>query len=74
MHRFFLGFEGDQWKLWRQGADRAIRTFDTKAAAMDFSTAHVRTHEGSLVIKTKGDVIQEERTYPRSADPSRSPG
>jgi len=29
---------------------------------------------GSVRIKTQGHVIQEERTYPRKADPKRSKG
>jgi Uncharacterized protein conserved in bacteria (DUF2188) len=74
MNRYFLGFEGDRWKLWRQGAERAIRTFETKQAAVDFSTDHVSEHSGSLVIKTKENVFQEERTYPRDQDPKASRG
>ncbi|MEY2563548.1 MAG: hypothetical protein QOH88_1741 [Verrucomicrobiota bacterium] len=74
LDKYDLLHEDDQWKLKQRGSQRAVRSFDTKDEAKEFSTEYVAKHTGSLVIRKKNDKIQEERTYPRSADPKRSPG
>ncbi|MEY2563609.1 MAG: hypothetical protein QOH88_1802 [Verrucomicrobiota bacterium] len=74
LDKYDLSHEDDQWKLKQRGAERAIRSFDTKDDAKKFSTDYVERHSGSLVSRKKDDKIQEERTYPRSADPKRSRG
>jgi hypothetical protein len=74
LNKYDLLHEDDQWKLRQRGAERAIRSFETKDDGMEFSTKYVGTHGGSLVVRKLNDRIQEERTYPRSADPKRSPG
>lgn len=74
MNTYELYKEGDQWKLASQGAERAIKVFSTKEEGMDFSTDFVAQRGGSLKIKKENGHIQEERTYPRTADPSKSPG
>ena len=65
--------DGD-WKLQRAGGSRAIRRFDTKQEAMQFSTQHVKKNGGSLKVHKQDGTFQEERTYPRSADPRRTKG
>jgi hypothetical protein len=74
LDKYDLLHEDDQWKLKERGAQRAIKTFETKDNGMDFSTHYVKDHGGSLVVRKLNDRIQEERTYPRSADPRQSPG
>lgn len=74
MDNYELLKDGDIWKLRRQGASRAAKTFDTKAEGLEYSTEYMREHGGSLKIKTKRGRIQEERTYPRSKDPRSSRG
>lgn len=74
LNKYDLLHEDDQWKLRQRGAERAIRTFETKEEGMKFSTDYVDEHGGSLVVRKLNDRIQEERTYPRSADPRQSPG
>ena len=64
-----------QWKLKREGAERASRVFDTKDEAVRESAQFVREHGGgSVKIHSQDGRIQEERTYPRSADPRSSKG
>ena len=74
LNKYDLLHEDDQWKLKQRGAERAIRTFETKEEGMKFNTDYVDEHGGSLVVRKLDDCIQEERTYPRSADPKRSLG
>lgn len=74
MENYYLSPEGDKWKLHGQGAQRATRVFDTKGEAVKESAEFMRQHGGSLRIQKGNGVLQEERTYPRSADPRRSPG
>lgn len=66
----------DRWDLKEDGSGRAKATFDTKADATKAGVLAKAVGKGGGSVKiqtTKGD-IQEERTYPRSADPKRSPG
>jgi hypothetical protein len=74
MDNYYLSSDEGKWKLHRQGGQRAVDVFDNKADAVKDSAAYVREHGGSLKIKKKDGQIQEERTYPRSADPKKSPG
>ena len=74
MDKYDLLKEDDQWKLRKQGAERSVKTFDTKEKAKDFSVRYMHEHGGSLRIRKENGRIQEERTYPRSSDPKRSKG
>jgi hypothetical protein len=74
LDRYDLVHQDDSWKLEKHGAERAIRNFETKEDAMEFSTDYVKEHSGSLRIHKQGGQFQEERTYPRKDDPRRSPG
>jgi hypothetical protein len=74
MDNYHLVRDGKEWKLRRQGASRSALTFDNKQDAVPGSAAFMRDHGGSLKIHDKKGKIQEERTYPRSADPPESPG
>lgn len=74
MDNYELNKKDETWRLIRQGGDRAIKTFDTKNDGLDFSTQYMRDHGGSLKIKKGNGAFQEERTYPRSADPRKTKG
>ena len=65
-----------KWELKAQGADRPAATFATKAAATKGGVLEkaVGKAGGSVRIRTVDGKIQEERTYPGSADPRRSKG
>ena len=60
--------------LEKEGSNRAKRTFDTKEDALKNLRDAVGPHGGSVRIRKVDNTIQEERTYPRSKDPKRSPG
>ena len=74
MDKYHLVHKNDEWKLQREGSNRASKSFDTKSEAMKESTDFMRTHGGSLRIHKTDGQFQEERTYPRKADPRRSKG
>lgn len=74
MDNYHLVNKDDQWKLEKEGSERSIRNFETKEQAMDFGKEYMKDHGGSLKIHKQDGKIQEERTYPRSADPRKSKG
>lgn len=63
----------DDWGLYKRGAERASRTFETKEAGLDYSRPYVREQGNSqLVIKKTDGTIQTEHTY--GDDPNPPPG
>lgn len=74
LDKYNLVHQDDEWKLEKHGQERAIKNFEKKEDAMEFSTDYVKNHTGSLRIHKENGEFQEERTYPRSADPRSSPG
>lgn len=74
MDRYDLKKEGDKWKFGRESGERPLKTFETKEKGMKHSTQYVKERGGSLKIRKENGQYQEERTYPRSADPRRSKG
>ncbi|HWB06103.1 MAG TPA: DUF2188 domain-containing protein [Verrucomicrobiales bacterium] len=73
MKSYHLTPKGDQWELAEEG-NGSIALFETKEDAVKTSTRTVEQITGSLKIHKADGTIEEERTYPRSADPAKSPG
>ena len=74
MDNYHLSPTADGWELKKAGAERASKRAATKqdlvGALADFfdgKTASVKIHKAD-------GTFEEERTYPRSADPRRSKG
>lgn len=67
--------QGD-WVLKRDGGERATRRFATKAEATAGGVLEdaIRAEGGSVRIQLEDGRYEEERTFPRSRDPQRSPG
>ncbi len=63
----------DPWKLEREG-DGIIKDFDSKDEGVKRCTEYLGDQHGSLKIRRKDGTIEEERTYPRFADPAALPG
>lgn len=66
----------NDWVLKNDGTKKVADRFDTKAEATaggSLSDA-LGPAGGSVKIKTTDGRIQEERTFPRSKDPKKSPG
>lgn len=66
----------DNWNLKRDSDGRSMRTFDTKADATKGGALEraVGSAGGSVKIQKTNGRIQEERTYPGTRDPKKSPG
>jgi hypothetical protein len=76
MDRYDLNHDGDSWKLQKQGGERASKVFEgmTKEEAVRATSDFMQGHPGSVRIHKMDGTYEEERTYPRSADPRQSPG
>lgn len=62
------------WALKKQGAERASKTATTKAEIIKLASEFLDGKTASLKIHKEDGSIQEERTYPRSADPRKTKG
>lgn len=66
----------DDWVLKEDGSSRAKRRFENKADATKGGALQnaLGAGGGSVKIQKKDGEYQEERTFPRSKDPTKSPG
>ncbi|QIB49972.1 DUF2188 domain-containing protein [Pseudomonas sp. OIL-1] len=62
------------WELRKEGASQAARTAGTKAEVLALLPDYMEGTTGSVKIHLQNGDIEEERTYPRRADPAESPG
>lgn len=62
------------WALVKEGAQRASKTADTKAEITAIASEFLQGKTASLKIHKEDGTIQEERTFPRSADPQKTKG
>jgi hypothetical protein len=62
------------WELKKEGATRSSKTAETKAEIIAIASEFLNGKTASLKIHKEDGTIQEERTYPRSADPAKSKG
>jgi hypothetical protein len=59
------------WQGKKTGADRASVTGDTKQEVVKRTIEIAKKQpESSVVIHKQNNIIQEERTYPKSSDPN----
>jgi hypothetical protein len=68
--------KSDKWDLRSDKTDRLVKTFTKKEQATKGGVLEraVGPAGGSVKIHKEHGGIQEERTYPRSRDPKKSPG
>ncbi len=66
----------DAWDLTNDKTDKVVKRFEYKEDATKGGVLEqaVGKNGGSVKIKTMDNHYQEERTYPRSADPKESKG
>jgi hypothetical protein len=74
MDNYHLNKIDDHWQLIKEGASRATKTGATKEVALQQAHDFLMDKTASLKIHSADGKIQEERTYPRKADPRQSPG
>jgi hypothetical protein len=73
LKRFTLKKEGGSWILHDQLGD-LVKSFKTKDEALEGGVLEKLVGKGSVRIHREDGEFEEERTFPRSADPRRSPG
>ncbi len=74
MDNYHISATDSGWELRKQGATRASKTAATKDEMLLITAAFLEGRTASVKIHKKDGTLQEERTYPRSADPRRSEG
>ena len=68
--------KADNWRLEKEGGQRATKIFENKGDATKGGALAdaIGKGGGSVRIHKQDGTIQEERTFPRSADPKTSKG
>ena len=74
MDNYHITKTDNGWSLKKQGADRASKTASTKAEIIKLAREFLDGKTASLKIHREDGTLEEERTFPRSADPSKSKG
>ncbi|WP_080779903.1 DUF2188 domain-containing protein [Chryseobacterium phocaeense] len=74
MDNYHLTKKDNQWNFGKENTQKPIKSFDTKADALDHAKDYMKEKGGSLKIHKEDGTIQEERTYPRSEDPKKTKG
>jgi len=66
----------DIWELTNDKTDKVVKTFSTKSNATTGGVLKriLGSNGGSVKIKLGNNKFEEERTYPRKADPRQSKG
>ena len=76
--KFTLSYDEkkERWDLKKDKSNKVVKAFDTKseATARNVLKKVVGKNGGSVKIQKESGAFQEERTYPKSADPSSSKG
>lgn len=68
--------KADNWRLEKEGSNRAVKLFDRKAEATKGGAlaAAIGKAGGSVRIRKVDNTIQEERTIRPAKDPKKSKG
>lgn len=74
MDNYHISATDSGWELRKQGATRASKTAATKDEMLQITAAFLEGRTASVKIHKKDGTLQEERAYPRSADPRESKG
>lgn len=66
----------ERWDLEQDRTNKVVKSFDNKADATGGGVLAkaIGKEGGSVKIQKVNGKFQEERTFPRSADPKKSPG
>lgn len=74
METYHIILTGKGWQLKKEGENKVVKAADTKAELIDVTVTFLKDKTASLLIHSSDGKIQEERTYPRSADPKETRG
>ncbi|NTW49392.1 MAG: DUF2188 domain-containing protein [Chlorobiales bacterium] len=74
MDNYHVTKDGDKWKLTKEGNQRASKTAETKNEIIKQTREYMAEKTGSVKIHKEDGTFQEERTYQRKNDPTKSQG
>ena len=74
MDNYHITKKENVWELVKEGAQRASKTASTKAEITEIASEFLQGKTASLKIHKEDGTIQEERTFPRAADPRKTKG
>lgn len=74
MDNYHITKKDNVWSLEKEGAQRASKTASTKAEIIALARDFFEGKTASLKIHREDGTIEEERTFPRSADPRQTKG
>lgn len=74
MDNYHITKSDELWTLVKEGAQRASKSASTKSEIISIASEFLQGKTASLKIHKEDGTIQEERTFPRSADPVKSKG
>ena len=74
MDNYHITKKGEKWNFTKEGGQRATKSADTKSEIVEKMRDHMKDKTGSVKIHKENGRIQEERTYQRKDDPSKSKG
>lgn len=74
MDNYHISKNQQRWELVKEGAQRASKTASTKAEITQIASDYLQDKTASLKIHKEDGTIQEERTFPRAADPRKTKG
>lgn len=74
MDNYHVTKDGDKWKLTKEGNERASKVAETKQEILQATRNYMQDKVGSVKIHKVDGQFQEERTYPRAADPKKTRG
>lgn len=73
--RYHVSKNGDHWQGKAEGAQRSSVTGSTKAEVLQKTISIAKNqNQSQIIVHKENSRFQEERTYPRSADPHRTKG
>ena len=74
MDNYHVSATDGGWELRKEGGSRASKKAATKDDLLRETATFLEGKTASVKIHKKDGTIQEERTYPRKADPRKSKG
>lgn len=74
MDNYHIVLTGKGWQLTKEGDAKVLKAAETRAELIEVAAVFLKDKTASLKIHTSDGKIQEERTYPRCADPAASKG
>lgn len=74
MQNYFISPSDDGWVLVAEGSEQVLKQARKKPDIIRATADFMRGKTGSVKVRKRNGMFAEERTYPRRADPRRSPG